>query len=1038
MATNEFQTFVNKWAKVGAEAESANVPSSGLAPIIAADKAAMLRGTRPMTEADALLSVLQSAPQSPIVQAGGQIFHQKPADPGFNPINLLGAGVKDLQKIATGLNPIHLVPSLLHEVEHAPQIPGDLSKALGEHSAGAALRDLAQTPLLRMVPGVQTAAAATTAQGRLSLREHPLITLVDILPYADMGTEALFSKDAFELMGGVIPKGVRESWNELLNRAQIGKVPKDLSQEAAIRGRKLAQDFSFESHLQEVNKLWAPLTPEDRLMVTKAVQGGKPEELAALPEHLQKVGRSAIYLNRYVQSAAIATGQHVWVEMGDGTVEAYAIRGQGPQTEIARFQRRVSDQQAKIDQAISEGKDPASLTRKLEEMKAELQSKARTVAPERWRPAIRAETEAQLRGMMQGNKEALEALDQGNVAGGLKAAGLDPGTYDQIFGEVSRTWQDLKRKGLDPIGEWRVDASQVAGMLRPAIDLSKVPGTTYALNTALDYRAQISDVYIQLSHAVFEDLRQAHSQVALEWLKQQPFVRTEAQLTEELTKGLRSPDPRVTFDAVKEAAKRRTGWVPIKLGDEELYTPDYVAKTLNALGPHIGGPGTGLNRLWGKGMHIFRGSVLLFSPRYYIHQIMGSAVMLLGETGPSVVKYAADAWQMAKDGTLPADVARGITEVAPEMKTFNTLAGRQMGNAYVDSVKARLGVEGHPIAKLEEVAQHFHNTVGDFTRALAYLYGKEKGGVEEGINLANHVLANWDRMTPVERTVIRNVFPFYGWISHIMRYVLSYPIDHPLRASIVSKFAINEEKDWKTGLPQSFQQLLFLGAPDANGNVESVNVRSLNPFRDVANYLTLGGFLTSLNPLATSILEAVGVRLPQGTPDLYPQLVVDPLTGQLTAKRQNVLPLLLSNFIPQSDVLLSYFGWSNQLRDLKLSNPQALQAHLANAIGFPWLPREYSIPQEESKYLIARQRAASSDLSHALKTGDWSTVQRWSLVPYQGKLVNPLALERLVALLQLGAKEHGIQPPDPKTLLDEFPRGVVPQLLASGLAASTP
>src|SRR5207253_7769971 len=108
--------------------------------------------------------------------------------------------------------------------------------------------------------------------------------------------------------------------------------------------------------------------------------------------------------------------------------------------------------------------------------------------------------------------------------------------------------------------------------------------------------------------------------------------------------------------------------------------------------------------------------------------------------------------------------------------------------------------------------------------------------------LSRRVLIQWDNLTPIERSVIRPVLPFYGWISHILRYAYHYPIDHPFRAAVTASFARNELADLGTGMPQTLLNSLFLGNPDSNGKVTGINVGGLNPFRDVANYMTLGGF----------------------------------------------------------------------------------------------------------------------------------------------------------------------------------------------------
>src|SRR5690606_20404401 len=158
----------------------------------------------------------------------------------------------------------------------------------------------------------------------------------------------------------------------------------------------------------------------------------------------------------------------------------------------------------------------------------------------------------------------------------------------------------------------------------------------------------------------------------------------------------------------------------------------------------------------------------------------------------------------------------------------------------------RIAKMGEGISRTVDFLFDINTFVDDMYRSMAYLYGKKKGmrgGLSEdaahlaGIELANKVLQNWDAMTPLERSLLRNIFPFYGWMKHILMYTGSMPIDHPLRVGVLSNFARNEIEDW--GLPQRFYAMFMLGEPDKYGNVKAISFRGSNPFSDVANYMTL-------------------------------------------------------------------------------------------------------------------------------------------------------------------------------------------------------
>ena len=55
--------------------------------------------------------------------------------------------------------------------------------------------------------------------------------------------------------------------------------------------------------------------------------------------------------------------------------------------------------------------------------------------------------------------------------------------------------------------------------------------------------------------------------------------------------------------------------------------------------------------------------------------------------------------------------------------------------------------------------------------------------------------------------------PFYGWTKHIIKYVLTYPTDHPYRTQFLSVLATQNSDGFSSGLDQRMQLLFFLGSP---------------------------------------------------------------------------------------------------------------------------------------------------------------------------------------------------------------------------------
>ena len=129
---------------------------------------------------------------------------------------------------------------------------------------------------------------------------------------------------------------------------------------------------------------------------------------------------------------------------------------------------------------------------------------------------------------------------------------------------------------------------------------------------------------------------------------------------------------------------------------------------------------------------------------------------------------------------------------------------------------------------------------------------------------AERVMGNLQAMTPLERSVARKIFPFYGWTKHILKYVLTYPVDHPWRAMFLSMLATQNTDTFSSGLDDEDAASFLSGPTRTKGNVSAIDVRALDPFRDVANYATLGGWICSLNPIVSAPFATIDPEIIYG------------------------------------------------------------------------------------------------------------------------------------------------------------------------------
>jgi hypothetical protein len=179
----------------------------------------------------------------------------------------------------------------------------------------------------------------------------------------------------------------------------------------------------------------------------------------------------------------------------------------------------------------------------------------------------------------------------------------------------------------------------------------------------------------------------------------------------------------------------------------------------------------------------------------------------------------------------------------------------------------------------------------------------------------------------------------------------------------------------------------FLGHPDKDGHVTSINIGGMNPFRDAANYMTLTGFLSGVNPLFQTVLNLAGVEPSRPGTNLYPNLRYDPESGRLTDSAPNPLSTLLTNVVPQAGILTGLLDSSSEMQELFRFDPATGMRFLASTSGVPVLWRDLSVHEEQFKAELRRDEAMSRVLSDALRTGDWTTAATYpQLRPVLGQV----------------------------------------------------
>jgi hypothetical protein len=476
------------------------------------------------------------------------------------------------------------------------------------------------------------------------------------------------------------------------------------------------------------------------------------------------------------------------------------------------------------------------------------------------------------------------------------------------------------------------------------------------------------------------------------------------------------------FKMVKFNPQATFGFVPPSWSSGDHYIPEGIAKALPKMLDKGQFP---LDSWYSKITNTFRFSILGLSPRYTAHVAFGGTFLLALRSSPRVLTAIPEAWRIIhNEGDVPKDHFTGATQRGIDPVVYRSFAkdmrnqGSQVFHRAAGAMAARWLSEEHivkvqrmdldkanPINWLKAVGDlnyKFTNTVSSFQRAAAYVdefnklskkgfkdpvtgevthLSKERAG-ELAMEHSLKVMGDLKAMTPLERNWFTLAMPFYGWTKHILQYVGTYPADHPFRAQFLSVLAEQNTNDVASGLPKRLQFLLFLGSPDAEGNVTAVDARSFDPLRDVANYATAAGFISALNPIITAPLTMIDPSIIFGGVPLYPNVTYDQFYGIEDAGSQGSPLSALEQVVPQVSALDTALNLSGQYRKLASTNPNQFAKDIFGALNIPFLQVQHlNLKQIAAKDEIDRYHVASTAASNAFQSGNFSEIASLASVP---------------------------------------------------------
>lgn len=754
-----------------------------------------------------------------------------------------------------------------------------------------------------------------------------------------------------------------------------------------------------------IERVWRKMFQEENSPYLKAlreIEQGKPDRAAktlgrAAEKMLERYGvpkaawfnRDAALLHSLFRDASWATQRYARVQSATETFAKYSAREAKTATRVQQLTRgreKAAEKYVKVLGTTPPARFMPLLDRRLKERLVQL-------ARERNPDISPAEFKAIESHIAQGWYDLVPNVVQKDIIG--------------ISKELAATWYSLKRAGYDPTFVHHVGLEQASKLQQPKLHAETILEPSQVKDRTWNMKPYLEDFQFGMSHQGLEYLIRETQETVIDQLAR-TFGRPRRQLLAEYEEYAKlyhdTPGVSKALKVEELLNKEWTQWDPESIipwrkarataavtlpGDEIIYIPKHVERVIREMMPN---DKTTMGKLWDTSMGVFRIGVLSLSPRWHVYNTVGGAAMLMARTGPTAwtPSRIKQAYQMVRSGEIPDEISRGIGSVPEDVRTWQWESGRAIGDLTRRHID--LGRATEPFKRFVQKSFDLNEGVDAFYRSLAYLYQRDKAVTKglskeaaeaEGVRLANKILQDWDDMVPIERNIIRHIMPFYGWLKHIIQYTTTYPWDHPVRASIIGNLARNEMADWGEGVPLQFQHYLSLGPTDPYGKTWAVNIRGANPWSDVANFFSLAGFFSQMNPYLQGLAESMGVNTLSGSARLFPDLTYDYESGRLAAETPGVLGTfqhIFASFSPQLQGALEVNPWtrSQRMKVLMQQEPSRAWGQIGTMFGVPFTPRRFSRAEEAARSELARDTAMRDVLSRAIQTGDYSQANRYA------------------------------------------------------------
>ena len=347
------------------------------------------------------------------------------------------------------------------------------------------------------------------------------------------------------------------------------------------------------------------------------------------------------------------------------------------------------------------------------------------------------------------------------------------------------------------------------------------------------------------------------------------------------------------------------------------------------------------------------------------------AIDLSNTKGVAVLQNNAARWQSV---SRLWDEIQGSKGAQVASSAFHKITGGSLGlNAFFDDLARRTNFSAFYDEHMARLTKELDE--GSTAPGLRDWDSRHEMAMSRALQSTQDWIMDWTQLLPVERGILRAIFPFYSFMSHIMRAALKFPFDHPVRVAIINNFTRAEMEDWQSGYPMVFRTLLGMPVDDDTDEFGGLYVDAFNPFRDVGNYLTVGFALSSTNPIIAEVLNQAGVDTMSGGHEYAPNFVYDPTarSGQAYDGAGNPIINLAKNIFPQAEAISRFMGMDADFREWERSDPDSARRALLTGLRLPRVWDTIDVNEQVAKDEIKR----FDDYRKAVTSLDVSRVRRY-------------------------------------------------------------